>query len=577
MKKVLLHITIGFLLAIFFIFLCTRTAAGKNSDFFNKKGQRELKHYINGILNLYLLGDARLALMDFILAETYDEDSPEIKEAIAEAYLRIGNYNQSLVKAQEAISLGVPASRDGNLYRIAALAAAGMGKCKESAKYIAKAYIPNVDDYFPILMCFVESGQPRKAISLCKKLLKKSPESPELWTMLGKLYISCKKPDDAIKPLQYAISLDRNYAEAYVPLANAYIQSENFDKALEILSTYVRRFPNDRNVYEQYLDRVLVTEPLTDAKEIIDAFVSHFPDAIVEAWEKYASAAFVRQKYDEALETFLDLIEITEGTEASYYYFAGKCYEQLWCPESAAVMYRCGLEVSPSPDLWTDLAIVWAQQDEPESLLATLTDAAEEFPDSASLWFWGATALRKVNLWEMATHWLAEALRLEPEDIQTMFSLADTRERAGFRSESIALFERIIQKIPDEPLFQNYLGYILVDDSTRIEYGKELIKKAMLAEPDNAAYIDSYGWALFREGKPKQALKYLLRAKKLYADDAEIHLHLAYVYAALGDSSTAMDYAIRAIEIAPQFNKAIFLLQKLTGDDDEKSRESRQH
>ena len=38
---------------------------------------------------------------------------------------------------------------------------------------------------------------------------------------------------------------------------------------------------------------------------------------------------------------------------------------------------------------------------------------------------------------------------------------------------------------------------------------REMIEKAVKAEPKNAAYLDSMGWVLFKLGKPEEALDFL--------------------------------------------------------------------
>ncbi len=540
------------------ILLCARTVQA-----FGDKGYLELEHFSNGIVNWYLLGDLRAALMEFILAETYDPQDVEIKKDIAEIYLELGNYSQSLLKTNEALNY---ADSDSELFRTAALASAGMKNCKLARKYIKKAYFPNPAEYAPILWCFVNNKQYGDAISLCKKLIDKHPQSSALWAMLSEIYVSKGEPGKAIEPIKKALSLNSEDGQAYIQLANAYIKTGKFRLAMKILAEYVHRFPNDRSVFEQYMKRALIFDDLQKAKSIVDKFVAHFPDGAVEAWEGYASAAYVQGDYGEALPTFQYLIELTDSSEPNYYYFAGKCYEELWCPESAAVMYRTAIQKSPTPDLLTDLALVWSRMDEPESLLIVLSDASAQFPDSAVVWYWGGVALRGVGMWNLAAHWFGEALKYNPEDVQTLFSLADTRERAGFRSESIALFEKINELNPDDPTVQNYLGYILVDDSVKIGYAKNLIRKALKAEPDNAAYIDSYGWAFFREGKIKKAMKYLKKAESLFTDDAEVLFHLAKVYEASGDIAKAKEYAIKSVQANPQDVKVKYFLEKLAGE-----------
>jgi tetratricopeptide (TPR) repeat protein len=69
---------------------------------------------------------------------------------------------------------------------------------------------------------------------------------------------------------------------------------------------------------------------------------------------------------------------------------------------------------------------------------------------------------------------------------------------------------------------------------------------------DNAAYIDSLGWVLFKEHKYEEAVKELLRATadKNEGQSAEIYDHLGRAYMAMGKRSEAIEAWKKAIKLA---------------------------
>ncbi|KAG0922599.1 hypothetical protein G6F32_014590 [Rhizopus arrhizus] len=79
----------------------------------------------------------------------------------------------------------------------------------------------------------------------------------------------------------------------------------------------------------------------------------------------------------------------------------------------------------------------------------------------------------------------------------------------------------------------NALGYTLADRTGRLQEALELIDRARVAEPDNAAIVDSYGWVLYRLGRKEAALVQLRRAWTL-AKDPEIAAHVGEVLWVLG-------------------------------------------
>ena len=71
---------------------------------------------------------------------------------------------------------------------------------------------------------------------------------------------------------------------------------------------------------------------------------------------------------------------------------------------------------------------------------------------------------------------------------------------------------------------------------------KEMIEKALKLEPENAAFLDSMAWVLFKLKQPKQALEFQLKALKLQKEpDATLHDHLGDIYLALQEPQKARD------------------------------------
>ncbi|MCH7947088.1 MAG: hypothetical protein IIC66_04745, partial [candidate division Zixibacteria bacterium] len=96
----------------------------------------------------------------------------------------------------------------------------------------------------------------------------------------------------------------------------------------------------------------------------------------------------------------------------------------------------------------------------------------------------------------------------------------------------------------------NFLGYMLADNDNKLEYAKELIEKALELSPENAAYIDSYGWVMFRLGKYNDAVEYLSKAVSLQSDPV-IYDHLGDAYNASGNSGDARIWWQKALELEP--------------------------
>jgi tetratricopeptide (TPR) repeat protein len=75
----------------------------------------------------------------------------------------------------------------------------------------------------------------------------------------------------------------------------------------------------------------------------------------------------------------------------------------------------------------------------------------------------------------------------------------------------------------------NGLGYILADSDIDIQRGIRLCRRAVDKKPQNAAYLDSLGWAFFKGGDTNEARIWLRRAFELAPHERDIKEHLKIV------------------------------------------------
>ncbi len=73
---------------------------------------------------------------------------------------------------------------------------------------------------------------------------------------------------------------------------------------------------------------------------------------------------------------------------------------------------------------------------------------------------------------------------------------------------------------------RNSLGFILADSGINIEEGINEIKKALNADPENPAYLDSLGWAFFKKNDIANAKEFLTKAFKMAPANKDIKEHL---------------------------------------------------
>jgi tetratricopeptide (TPR) repeat protein len=94
---------------------------------------------------------------------------------------------------------------------------------------------------------------------------------------------------------------------------------------------------------------------------------------------------------------------------------------------------------------------------------------------------------------------------------------------------AIEWYEKALDIEKDNLTALNSLGYILADTGMDTQKGLRLCRKAVDKNSQNAAYLDSLGWALYRCGKLNEARNWLRRALEFAPQEKEIKEHLRIV------------------------------------------------
>ncbi len=115
-------------------------------------------------------------------------------------------------------------------------------------------------------------------------------------------------------------------------------------------------------------------------------------------------------------------------------------------------------------------------------------------------------------------------------DWRLYYMRAIARERSGRWQDAEVDLSKALALKPDQPEVLNYLGYSWVNRGVKVKDGMAMIQRAVDAQPEEGAYVDSLGWAYYRLGQYGTAVDTLERAVSLMAGDPEINDHLGDAY-----------------------------------------------
>jgi len=142
---------------------------------------------------------------------------------------------------------------------------------------------------------------------------------------------------------------------------------------------------------------------------------------------------------------------------------------------------------------------------------------------------------------EQAMEQFASALKLDPKDCSLLYILGTYYLDRDRRTEGFALIKQCLDVDAGNADCLNSLAYSYAEDNVYLDKALQYVNAALVAEPANAAYLDTLGWVYYRLGRYKDALRELKRADAILKDPIILG-HLTDVLLKLGNSAEAKKY-----------------------------------
>jgi tetratricopeptide (TPR) repeat protein len=130
---------------------------------------------------------------------------------------------------------------------------------------------------------------------------------------------------------------------------------------------------------------------------------------------------------------------------------------------------------------------------------------------------------------KMAEFELGQLLKSGFQSVEIYTTLAYAAWSQKQYQKAIGFYEKALELDENNATAMNGLGYILVDTDADITRGLRFCRKAVDRKPQNAAYLDSLGWAYFKCGETMEARSWLRRAMDIAPHHQDIRDHMRAV------------------------------------------------
>lgn len=434
-------------------------------------------------------------------------------------------------------------------------------------------------------------------------------QANEPYELLAKVLKDLDKQGELIERLEKALAKDNSNAALRYYLADQYRAADQFDKAEKLyvetlkdnpsaagyeglLAIYRKKndpiallkllgqgIPNDETILDRpegkalLGDAKMVDELLAAARKLsatdeksltfdmriaaaliaaegkkFDASSEFFqlalasnPPEPLRVYQQWGLVLFVGEQYAEAARVLQQAIDkkLAQAKDPTLYFHLAGALEMAGKTDEALEIARKAVDMTPQPIPLLHQRVAWIQYHAKrhDDAIKAYHELIEKFP--------GTPSAREARL-------VLSNISVIKKDMQ--------------RAEEY--LEQVLDEYPDDPGASNDLGYLWADQGKNLERALKMIKLALESDPDNDAYLDSLGWALYKLGRYQEALEPLKKSASAEDADAVILDHLAECYLRLNQTEESVKLWKKALIAAeksrnPDPEKKLQIEQKL--------------
>lgn len=485
-------------------------------------------------------GEMDKALEAYRRVLNVDPGQAELASRVAALLTRQDEFPQAIDILKDAVKANPKAAEP--YLQLAFIYAKYLKKTDQGVDYVNRAIAldpTNIDAYERLYEIYMAAGDEKKSRQALERATRVPSADPAFWTRLGKLYAAIVfKPEVEANAADVAQVNDlfKKAAEfahddpvVLKEVADHYASSQQIQEAIPLYLRVLELQPDDVNAREKLATGFILTNQRTKAIEMLEEMIKEHP-------EKYQSYDLLAQVLDDQGRAWQRENKLAEAKSAF---------------TRAAANYEQSLLVSPNHAItYIRLAeLLLGAVKEPERAVKILTEARRRFPETAEMAYYLGIALREAKHIQEAVTTFEEALHEAELDsgqianARFYFDYGATAERAGLYDKAADLFKKAISLDPTNAAEAcNYLAYMWAEQNMHLEEAVEMIRRAVQADPQNGAYLDTLGWLEYRQGKYEQALSDLLRAaQSMPHDDAVVFDHLGDTYLKLNRLPEALE------------------------------------
>ncbi|MFM2227452.1 MAG: hypothetical protein RL664_795 [Bacteroidota bacterium] len=217
-------------------------------------------------------------------------------------------------------------------------------------------------------------------------------------------------------------------------------------------------------------------------------------------------------------------------------------------------------------DLYKSDLLVWQfllenqkQQRKWNDLVKYANEALELYPTDAQVYYFAGLGYLKLQDYTKSLEVLSTGRDLVIEDPELLSQFYSSLGSVYFKTDNWTecqnSFEQALIQNPDNATGLNNYAYYLALKKVQLDKALGIIQYAVSIQPNNAIYLDTFGFVLFQKKQYQNALVQLEIAAGIMQTDQEIWEHLGDTYFMLGNEAKALECWNKALTLNPTHSK----------------------
>ncbi len=149
------------------------------------------------------------------------------------------------------------------------------------------------------------------------------------------------------------------------------------------------------------------------------------------------------------------------------------------------------------------------------------------------------------------------ARKQDPDLVLAYINAGNVNVKLKKLTDAEDLYRQALQQDPDQPEALNNLAWVHILRGENLAEAITLLERAIEADPENRyRYLDSLGWAMYRDGRTEEAIETLKTALEETPIEerylrSETHYHLGLIYHEKGERESAEEHFRQSLEEYP--------------------------